>query len=136
MGTDGSMLYIITHADGIERVAKFALTYGTAVHEAWAKAGLAPELHNVECLPGGWLYIEMEYLLPTDEGGTWRNLGSVSTADQAGLMPQLQQALDKAHNVHIGVKGAKGGRGVHGNLRPENIFYRCVRHTKRVLRGN
>ncbi len=47
---------------------------GTPVGAGWAAAGLAPQLHRVVRLPGGWLQVEMEWL-GAEHG--WQELASI-----------------------------------------------------------
>ena len=58
------LLFRVTTVDGATLCMKFTQRYSQAVHAAWAvrDAGLAPVLHSVESLPGGWHIVTMELL--------------------------------------------------------------------------
>ena len=74
-------LYAYTDpGSGQKRLAKFTGRYGTAVHAAWASAGLAPTLFDVTELDCHMLFINME-LLPE----SWRVLSDLSGARAAGI---------------------------------------------------
>ena len=64
---------------GQKRLAKFTGRYGTAVHAAWASAGLAPTLFDVTKLDCHMLLINME-LLPE----SWRVLSDLSQPELLG----------------------------------------------------
>lgn len=52
--------------DGKPVAVRFSRGYGEDAHRAWAAAGLAPQLHRVVRLAGGWLQVEMEWLGAAD----------------------------------------------------------------------
>ena len=89
--------------------------YGREVHAAWAGAGHAPALYEVCALPGGLTMVVME-LLPRTHG--WRMLSdSMSPEAWAAARAALQV-------VHATELPGGGGRGVHGDCRPNNVLLR------------
>ena len=100
---------------GQKRLAKFTGRYGTAVHAAWASAGLAPALFDVTELQPHSLLVTME-LLPE----SWRMLSDLSDPELLELRPYVLQALQLAHWVEI----TMGTTGAHGDVRLPNVAVR------------
>jgi len=89
--------------------------YGREVHEAWAVAGHAPALHEVVPLPGGLTMVVMELLPRTQK---WRMLSE-------SMPPEAWAAARAALQVvHATELPGCGGRGVHGDCRPNNVLLR------------
>jgi hypothetical protein len=89
--------------------------YGREVHAAWAGAGHAPAVYEVCALPGGLTMAVME-LLPRTHGWCMLSEG----------MPQEAWAAARAalQVVHATELPGGGGRGVHGDCRPNNVLLR------------
>ena len=92
---------------GQKRLAKFTGRYGTAVHAAWASAGLAPALFDVTELQPHSLLVTME-LLPA----CWRVLSDLSDPELLESKPYVLQALHQAQSVAI----TMGTTGAHGDM--------------------
>ena len=78
------LLFKATTTAGKTLCVKFTQTYNRAVHAAWAEAGLAPELHSVEDLPGKWFQVNMELL-----GEGWECLDTLLLTGRS--TPQVSQ---------------------------------------------
>ena len=100
---------------GQKRLAKFTGRYGTAVHAAWASAGLAPTLFEVAEVEWHSLLVTME-LLPE----SWRVLSDLSDPELLESRPYVLQALQQAHCVEI----TMGTTGAHGDMRLPNVAVR------------
>ena len=97
---------------GQKRLAKFTGRYGTAVHAAWASAGLAPALFDVTELQPHSLLVTME-LLPE----CWRVLSDLLDLQLLESKPYVLQALHQAQSVAI----TMGTNGAHGDMRLPNV---------------
>ena len=121
---------------GVQQVlVKFTQRYGTATHEAWAKAGLVPQLVGQPIqLPGGWQQIQMEYLpgVLEEEVSGWVTLSYLLSplrttkhlekllpppGDRQLLINRAQQLLKQAHSTLV-----SGRKAAHGDARPDNIM--------------
>ncbi len=116
---DSKLVYrAMPSSDGKPAVVRFCRGYGEAAHRAWAAAGLAPQLHRVVWLPGGWLQVEMEWLGAPDG---WQELTSIKEpAAAAAASAAALAALQQAH----GVQGGGGQRFAHGDMRVRNVMVR------------
>jgi hypothetical protein len=94
-------------------VVKYVRTYAQEVHRAWAASQLAPELMDVQKLPGGWFEVKMQYL-----SSPWRQLARVPSREECSA---VIDALKIAHMVPVTV-GEEIGVGVHGDARPDNVM--------------
>ena len=97
---------------GQKRLAKFTGRYGTAVHAAWATAGLAPTLFDVTELDCHALLVTME-LLPE----SWRVLSDLSEPELLASRPYVVQAMQQARCVEI----TMGTTAAHGDMRLPNV---------------
>ncbi len=115
----GKLVYSArSSVDGKPAVVWFCSGYGEAAHRAWAAAGLAPQLHRVVRLPGGWLQVEMEWLGAADG---WQELASIKEpAAAAAASAAALAALQQAHSV----QGSEGERFAHGDMRVQNVMVR------------
>lgn len=111
------LVYRARHALRGDVVVKITDTnsYGESVHNAWAAAGCAPALHELERLPGGTILMVMEDL-STAEG--WEPFIDLDADTRLLVAPCVAAALLKAHGVEV----AGGKRGVHCDLRPPNVM--------------
>ena len=116
-------------AGGQQLLVKFTQRYGTATHEAWAKAGLVPPLVGQPIqLAGGWQQIQMEYLLRVleEEVSGWVTLSYLlkhlekllpPPGDRQLLIDRARQLLKAAHSTLV-----SGRKAAHGDARPDNIL--------------
>ena len=61
-GLPAKLLYSFRDRNGDMHVAKFVHSYCHELHFALAAIQLAPRLHSVEQLAGGWVKVDMEHL--------------------------------------------------------------------------
>jgi hypothetical protein len=116
--TSGKRIYTATApSSGQQVVVRFLRRYGVDAHAAWAAAGLAPQLHQVKQLPGGWLQVEMELL---DKGSGWYELGNCPVEDVEAATSAARAALQQAHQVC----GPEQQAFVHGDARVQNVMVR------------
>ena len=121
-------------------VVRYSFRYGIDPHRAWAAAGLAPQVHGERLLPGGWVEVRMEALLPEDG---WLSLFDFAMAGQPGLAAACaaaREALVRGHSSSMAAssRAARGkantaatgdgaARYAHGDMRPINIMVRSVK---------
>jgi len=109
-------VYIIDRGESGKVVGKIASDhqeYPVELHKEAAAKGLAPELVHTEALPGGFSYVEMEYL---DERDGWCKLSEYQ-GDLDAVRAPCKASL---HELHA----CLGGQAVHGDVRPANIMIR------------
>ncbi|KAG2431123.1 hypothetical protein HXX76_009653 [Chlamydomonas incerta] len=110
-GTSTSCASSASDSSSERVVVRFARRYGADAHRAWAAAGLAPALHAVRPLAGGWLLLEMELL--SKEAG-WVNLAKlVVAAADAAVAAAAAAARDGASGggaTAAAAAAAAGGR--------------------------
>ncbi|KAG5179760.1 hypothetical protein JKP88DRAFT_325791 [Tribonema minus] len=105
--------------------------YPKQVHEAWQEAGVAPELHFCESLPGGFCMVAMQHLQQADG---WQTLERCLTGElqfqqdeRNALTAATRTALQRAHAV-IFCKSSSTEqptqKAVHGDVREQNIMVR------------
>ena len=107
-------------SDQTTQVVKFvparSYPYPEDLHVQLAQKRIAPKLLSpVKLLPGGFWFVEMEYLDPS-EG--WTSLLAYQ-GDVSALEPVIQKAISAFHQC-------LDGKAVHGDLRPPNIFVRVL----------
>ena len=92
-------------------------SYPSALHQELAEAGLMPCLFkSPKVYPGGFTVLQMVHL-SSDEG--WTRLDSVPSIPDPAVVEACEAALVRLH-------GCLGGKAVHGDLRPPNIFIRSA----------
>jgi hypothetical protein len=107
------------------------------VHEAWQSAGLVPQLHRCQALPGGYNLVAMEFLGPDWvplwqlSKQPWLGSSSYSDADKEQCLQAVKGALEKAHSIQV-KQGNIKGPAVHGDCRGPNIM---VRHSSSSSSG-
>lgn len=93
-------------------VVKFSKRYGTDVHKLLQDNGMAPVIHHITTLPGGWKAIIMEYIEV--------NFTEVDDAQQfSDFKAKLSTLL-------------RNNKFVHGDLRSQNVI-RCGNGTFKVV---
>ncbi|KAG5182617.1 hypothetical protein JKP88DRAFT_318609 [Tribonema minus] len=117
-------------AGGCERASyvliKFSSAYPAQIHNAWARAKLAPEFVACTPLPGGLSMVVMEHLRQ-QEG--WHMLCEMEqNRDQQRMaFAAAEAALNRAHKVRI----ADSEYGaVHGDVRGPNIMVKEDQHVQ------
>ena len=85
--------------------------YGEDAHRAAAAAGVAPALHGVARLPGGWVVVVMELLPPT---GGWRQYSAHDASQREAALAACQ-------------RGVHAAGFVDGDLRAANVLVRRQR---------
>jgi hypothetical protein len=98
----------VPERDKADLVVKFTRRYGTLAHMAAAEAGVAPHLHGVIRLAGGWIAVVMSNLKAKDG---WRHLDTSDASQKAAALSAWR-------------RGVKDRGFVHGDLRPPNILVR------------
>lgn len=101
------------------------------VHEAWQAAGLVPQLHLCQALPGGYSLVMMELLGPDwlalwqlfERPGSSNSSSNYSDADREQCLQAVQGALQHAHSIVVQQGGIKAP-AVHGDCRGPNIMVR------------
>ena len=88
-------------------------SYPISLHEELAALGHAPTLHYHQRLSGGFMLLCYEFLSATDG---WVSLNHFDCKE---ALPLLQAACEKALSA---LHSCLGGRAVHGDMRPPNIF--------------
>ena len=89
-------------------------SYPAQLHQELANIGLMPQLFKPpKVYPGGFTVLQMAYL-SHDQG--WERLDAVESPNLA-VVEACEAALRKLQNC-------LGGKAVHGDLRPPNIFIR------------
>ena len=105
-------LIFIVHVEDDDReflklLIKFTRQYGIEAHTYCAKLGIAPEVHGIETLAGGWKAVIMAYL-----DSDFVTLHKRTLDKQ--IVTAMREAARKMHE----------GGFVHGDLRDVNILYR------------
>ena len=124
----GKLLYTAhdTHLDTVVCLKLVAGAYGAEVHRLWAEQALAPHLHSVQQLPGGWTLVKMEYLAPPEwlPATTWsrRFRSANDERSRAAVRAAATTALEHAHALRLQGTAAT----VHGDCRGVNTLVRCA----------
>lgn len=92
----------------VDVMVKFVKRYGVEVHAYLADLNLAPKLHKVEELPGGWMAVIMDEVDGCKLVDVTRE--ELAEADYAGFRTTLIQKLQEKDFVH-------------GDLRCQNILF-------------
>ena len=100
-------LFRARYADGLNVVVKFVKHYGQEVHAFLASLQLAPKLHKVENLPGGWMAVVMDEVKGSNLTDVTKE--KLVEADYVTFRTTLKEKLQE--------KGF-----VHGDLRRQNIL--------------
>lgn len=112
-------VYHITPNKGKSWVAKVVATpYPWRLHQELSKLALAPKLatsKKKKKIPGGVEVVMMDYLDPADG---WMPLKRF-TGDWDVLQAVVFEALRS-------LQSCLGGKAVHGDLNPNNIYVRCA----------
>ena len=89
-------------------------SYPLTLHKQLSSLGHAPDLFDVEQLPGGFLLLVLEFLDPTDG---WMSLEKF---DDATTSPEMLQAA--CLGALKSLQTCLDGKAVHGDLRSPNVF--------------
>ena len=101
----------------VDVIVKFSKRYGETVHRALASQEMAPTVHHIEPLPGGWFAVIMDYV----EGKT--SFNSILSESEAAKLESFKAELAKT---------LREKKFVHGDLRPQNIIH-CGSGTFKVV---
>jgi hypothetical protein len=101
------LVFLATLTDGDKVVVKFVRRYSQEAHEECMKLGHAPTLRGIECLPGGWTMVVMDYLDP-DQYHTFDDNSGASRR----LYQSMKGALEDLHRAQF----------VHGDVRAVNTM--------------
>jgi hypothetical protein len=106
---DTKLLFLCQTNQAKKLFVKFTRKYCKAAHEYCTDNGVAPELHAVETLPGGWFMVVMEYL--DDKSYELLLTSSVNRVD---LTVEVRQVVGVLH----------AGGFVHGDICDVNLMVR------------
>lgn len=101
----------------VDVIVKFSKRYGESVHQALAAKEMAPTVHHIQALPGGWIAVIMDYV----EGKTLFN----------SLLSESEKAKLESFKAEL-AETLRENKFVHGDLRPQNIIH-CGSGTFKVV---
>jgi hypothetical protein len=117
---DDKLLFrILTKQSKQSLVLKFTQKYSEEAHAHCASHGIAPELHAVERLGGGWMMVVMEYL----DNTTYTALRALR-GPKDDLYIKVTNAVAVLHQ----------GNFVHGDIRDVNVMTRVLETGVRIIK--
>ena len=102
-------LMFIAKVDELNILIKFTRQYSEDAHRFCAERNVAPKLHAVERLAGGWMMVAMEYLDPEVYK---TSLCPSLRLDSESLLGKIRQVVQILHS----------GGFVHGDIRGPNVM--------------
>jgi serine/threonine protein kinase len=108
---DTKLMFLAKNTQGRTVFIKFTRKYSATAHEYCSDRGVAPILHAVERLPGGWFMVVMDYL---DSTLYSHPLAPIPPDDRSALYSRIKRAMDILHD----------GGFVHGDFRDINMMIR------------
>jgi hypothetical protein len=100
-------LMFTAKADELDILIKFTRRYSELAHRLCAEKDVAPKLHAVEHLAGGWMMVAMDYLDPQ----VYANLYAPPPSNPA-LLEKIMEVVQILHS----------GGFVHGDIRGPNLM--------------
>ena len=110
-------VYLVKLRSGQHAIIKLTQRYGREVHEAWARAGVAPQLLEFADLPGGWRLVAMEWL-----SEPWQPLHTLRAEQRQEARAAALQALALGHGATVMDRHSASLRCVHGDARDVNVL--------------
>jgi serine/threonine protein kinase len=104
---DDILLFRATTPDNNRLAIKYTRQYSRDAHELLSNAGLAPELHGFEIIPGGWKMVVMQYM-----DKSYQLLSKLEHKDRELFKDSIEQSVSLLHKYGF----------VHGDLRPSNVL--------------
>jgi serine/threonine protein kinase len=86
---------------------KYTRQYSLDARQLLSDAGLAPELHGFESIPGGWKMVVMQYM-----DKSYQLLSKLEHKNRELFKDSIQQSVSLLHENGF----------VHGDLRPSNVL--------------
>ncbi|PVF95874.1 hypothetical protein CPB86DRAFT_875337 [Serendipita vermifera] len=111
---DSGLIFLTKTAEGKDLFIKFTRKYSAAAHKYCSDNGVAPTLHAVERLPGGWLMVVMDLLDETLYSYPIIPYSFYDKPTRDRLFSRITRAMNIMHN----------GGFVHGDFRNVNLMIR------------